>query len=585
MDIRGGRFPIGVGIDTARYGHHVTFLSPDRKPVAPSLSVAESREGYKKFLRQLEAIHSRHPDAHFHFRIDAAGQYAANLEQFLRSVELPKTISVGEPKRNKDYHRALFPKRKADATESHAMARYAVVELPPATTPLSSEIVLLREIASRLEGQVKSCTQAINRLHNLMARVFPELESVAPHFAAAWVLTLLKQYPTAQQIAQARPATLAKIPHVTAGRAQQLQALARTSVASLKGPCAQQLVVDATCEVRHCQERVERTEKLLLQAFEALPPSAHRQIETIPGIGAVTAAVLVAKIVEITRFETPEKLIGYFGVFPEERSSGVDKAGKPQIRATHMSRKGSDLVRRYLFCAAKSAITHNPAAAALYRRLRARGTRGDVALGHAMRKLLQLVFGVWTSNKPFDKQHYPWEPAANPSGHPAGELATAESAAQQNAAGHRREVIPARKVVTAANARLQQRGPSVNQCKPKLAKKRLVDFAYLREQVTIEQVLQQLGCKKTLHGRGPERRGPCPIHQAAGGRSRSFSVNLHKNVFQCFHPPCGAHGGALDLWAAVRQETIYEAALSLAETLQLETARNREAGARKPKAR
>ena len=38
------------------------------------------------------------------------------------------TISIGEPKRNKDYHKAIFPKRKADATESHAMARFGLVE-------------------------------------------------------------------------------------------------------------------------------------------------------------------------------------------------------------------------------------------------------------------------------------------------------------------------------------------------------------------------------------------------------------------------------------------------------------------------
>ena len=43
------------------------------------------------------------------------------------------TISIGEPKRNKDYQKAHFPKRTTDDTESQAMARFAVVELPDAT--------------------------------------------------------------------------------------------------------------------------------------------------------------------------------------------------------------------------------------------------------------------------------------------------------------------------------------------------------------------------------------------------------------------------------------------------------------------
>jgi hypothetical protein len=64
------------------------------------------------------------------------------------------------------------------------------------------------------------------------------------------------------------------------------------------------------------------------------------------GIGSATAAVLVAKMVDIERFPTPESLVGYFGVFPEENSSGVDKHGNPLPSGTlHMSRKGNDLAR------------------------------------------------------------------------------------------------------------------------------------------------------------------------------------------------------------------------------------------------
>ncbi len=71
---------------------------------------------------------------------------------------------------------------------------------------------------------------------------------------------------------------------------------------------------------------------------------------TVPGIGEATAAVIVAKTVDINRFATPEQFVGYFGVFPEENSSGVDKYGKPVPPGTmHMSRKGNDLVRHYLW--------------------------------------------------------------------------------------------------------------------------------------------------------------------------------------------------------------------------------------------
>ena len=133
---------IGVGIDTARYGHRVSFRRPDHQPAAKPLTVMETHEGYQALKEQLERLRRQHPQAHFHVRIDAAGQYAANLEHFLRGLDLPMTLSIGEPKRNKDYQKAHFPKRTTDDTESQAMARFAVVEGPEATLPVPPQVIL-----------------------------------------------------------------------------------------------------------------------------------------------------------------------------------------------------------------------------------------------------------------------------------------------------------------------------------------------------------------------------------------------------------------------------------------------------------
>ena len=63
----------------------------------------------------------------------------------MRGLVLPMTLSIGEPKRNKDYQKAHFPKRTTDDTESQAMARFAVVEQPRATLPLPPAMTMLRE--------------------------------------------------------------------------------------------------------------------------------------------------------------------------------------------------------------------------------------------------------------------------------------------------------------------------------------------------------------------------------------------------------------------------------------------------------
>jgi transposase len=571
---------IGVGIDTARYGHRVSFRRPDHQPAAKPLTVMETQAGYRALQDQLQRLHQLHPQAHFHVRIDAAGQYAANLEHFLRGLELPITLSIGEPKRNKDYQKAHFPKRTTDDTESQAMARFGVVETPKATPPVPPQMLLLREVAGRLQAHVRQTTQASNRLHNLMARVFPELATLVNDFGAHWLLRLLDKYPTPQRLAQCRLTSLEKIPYLPKDQAPALHQAAQCSVGSLSGTVAESLVRDLVAQVQHCQQTEQNMRNLLTTAFADVPGSGHRQLLTIPGIGEATAAVLVAKIVDIDRFQTAAQLVGYFGIFPEEESSGVDQQGQPLPPGTmSMSHKGNDLARHYLWNAARVGLRYNPALRALYARLRAKGKRGDVALGHCMRKLLHLVFAVWKTDRPFNERHFPWHSAggAVPSGvnESAANEAPQTSTGNKKAAGHKREK-PAEKVVTAATTSVEPAPTSVNaSSQPKRARPE-VDFAFVREQVTMEQVLCHLGFFDTLRGRGQQRRGPCPVHGKPTDRHDTFSVHLGNNICQCFYPECGVHGNVLDLWAAVHGKPLYEAALHLAEVFHLHRTREEE---------
>ena len=592
---------IGVGIDTARYGHVVSFLRPDRQPAAKKLLVMENHDSYQALRERLEQLHQQHPQVHFHIRIDAAGQYANNLERFLRSLPLPMTLTIGEPKRNRDYQKAHFPKRQTDETESIAMARFAVVEGPAATAAVPEEMLILAEVAGRLQAQTKQATQAVNRLHNLLARVFPELATCVHNVAAAWVLELLAKFPSAAKIAQARLASLEKIPYAPKAKAQAVHQAAGQSVGSLRGPVAETLVRELVAAVQHSQASESTFRQLLIKTYEALPAGKHTHLTSIPGIGDTTAAILVAKIIDIDRFATPEALVGYFGIFPEEHSSGVDKEGRPlPPGTTAMSPRGNDLVRAYLWMAALSGLRSNPALRALYRRLKAKGKRGDVALGHCMRKLLHLVFAVWKTGKPFDAKHYPWiqdndtpatdisaattPDAARPitaaplSEAPAPATPLAPKAGNDKAVGHKRDRVPVKQVVTTAPSTVKPVPTSVKLPRSSAVARPKVDFAYLRQQVTMAQVLGHLGILSLFKGTAQQRRGPCPVHAEAPAtipvKKHTCSVQLGKNIFQCFQAECAAHGNVLDLWAAVHRLPLYEAALHLAATFHLP--RNRE---------
>ncbi len=306
-------------------------------------------------------------------------------------------------------------------------------------------------------------------------------------------------------------------------------------------------------QVRFAQKLKRQFEKLLVESYRSLPVNNH--LDSIIGFGEVTAAVLTAKIVSIDRFDRPEQLVGYFGIFPEEKSSGIGPDGSPHPRRkTRMCQKGDDLVRRYLFIAAMSAVRSNPAVRPLYRRLRARGAGGKVALGHAMRKLLHLAFAVWKSGKPFDPQHYPWDPTP-------GHL-TAET---KEAAGHNQEASPDQQVVTATPTEtLSPPAGDVNTLSSG------VDFQSVRSQTSMQQVLELLEFDP-VEARGDQLRGACPVHHSTSPSSRSFSANLSKNTFRCFK--CQAQGNHLDLWAAATNQKLYDAALDLCQRVHIETPR------------
>ena len=445
----------------------------------------------------------------------------------------------------------------------------------------------LREVAGRLQSKVKQTTRAINQLHNLTARTFPELAPLAEDLAAGWVLKLLARYPTAERVASAHPASLEKIPHLCGEKARAVHEAAKRSVASLRGESAEALVREHVAQVRHCQAAELHLRHLLVAAFADLPDSPHAPILTIPGIGDATAAALVAKVVDIDRFETPDHLVGYLGVFPEESSSGVDKRGRPLPAGTlTMSPQGQRPGPRLpLERGAKRQPAqprhprplppargqgqarrrrdrplHAEAAPPRLRRVEERSglRRGPLPVGGAERMpggndgCARRRAGPRTTRRPWATSgtcpRKQWSPRPSPRVGPG-------PAEVKPAPGPRPPARPG------------------------------IDFAYLREQVTMEQVLEHLGAFAGMGGRGRQRRGPCPVHGTAGDGGRAFSVNLDKNIFQCFHAGCGLKGNVLDLWAAVHRLPIYEAALHLAGTFHLALNREEEPvmGTRRPR--
>jgi DNA primase len=91
-----------------------------------------------------------------------------------------------------------------------------------------------------------------------------------------------------------------------------------------------------------------------------------------------------------------------------------------------------------------------------------------------------------------------------------------------------------------------------------------IAFRQARQEIRLAEVLTLLGYPPRQRG-GEQPRGPCPVHGSKSATSRCFAAHLGRDLWHCFR--CGAGGNALDLWAAVTKQEIYEAVLDLYQRL------------------
>jgi transposase len=127
----------------------------------------------------------------------------------------------------------------------------------------------------------------------------------------------------------------------------------------------------------------------------------HELIDSIPGIGPLTAAALLAEL-DFALYPTARQVAAQAGLTPRQRQSGTSVHGKPRL-----SKQGARQLRKILFFPAMVAKRYNPPIHAFAERLAERGKAKLAIVCACMRKLLHLVYGVLKSGLPFDPDYQP----------------------------------------------------------------------------------------------------------------------------------------------------------------------------------
>jgi len=151
----------------------------------------------------------------------------------------------------------------------------------------------------------------------------------------------------------------------------------------------------------HLNEQIKRTQELIRNHINSHPRLKQRSelLDSIPGIGEATAALLLSEITDIKQYRSARQVAAYAGLVPRERQSGSSVRGR-----TRLSKIGNARLRRALYFPAITALRCSPFFQAWAEGLRQRGKCKMSVICAVMRKLVHLAYGVLKSEKPFDPQ-------------------------------------------------------------------------------------------------------------------------------------------------------------------------------------
>jgi len=162
-----------------------------------------------------------------------------------------------------------------------------------------------------------------------------------------------------------------------------------------------QVVLDSiTTMIEQFETEQQKLEKLIEEHIDKHKKLKEDKalLETIPGVGNVIATRMLM-VISSRQFEKASQCAAYLGLVPVQHESGSSVKGRPRL-----SKAGNPAIRAKLYLGAVSAKTYNPDVKALYERLLSRGKSKMSALGAAMRKLVQICFGVLKHQETYQPQ-------------------------------------------------------------------------------------------------------------------------------------------------------------------------------------
>jgi len=402
-----------VGIDIARRSHVACVMREDNSLEIAPFSFASSQEGFKKLLVQLQSLAVDSSDVII--GMEATGLLFENLYRYLK--EFSYRVVLLNPYQTSKFREMDTMKRvkndNIDAVMIAALIKSGrFSEGYVSEEQLQTLRTLYRHRAS-LENQLKAIKRQIG---TLLAVVFPEFERVMPNLFSVSALALLEKYPTAKHYEYASTERILKVFRGIKGnnfntqKAEKLLSLAKKSIYSGVAKEGRAIMIRSNITlIRTLQEQIARTDAAMLDLFnekaadasekdEAVMSALIDNLRTIPGVSDKTILTLLAECGNLDRFHNAKALTGYLGLYPTLEQSGNT------ARHGHLAKRGASLAKKAIYLASVAAVRHNRELRQVYMNYRSKGRAKKECIIIVARKLLQIIYAIYTRNVPYDPE-------------------------------------------------------------------------------------------------------------------------------------------------------------------------------------
>ena len=386
---------IYVGIDVAKDKHDCFILSSEGEVLADVFTIPNNAEGFATMLQTIRRC--TRPADKIKVGLEATGHYSYNILGFLLDCGLPTYVI--NPLHTNLYRKSLtLRKTKTDRVDARTIATMLMSDVDlKSYTDTSYHNEELKSLTRYRFDKVRERGKLKQSVSRLVTILFPELERIVPSLHIASVYALLSEFPGAHQIAATHLTHLKTVlSDASKGRygrekAVEIREAARNSIGS-RMP-AKSLELKHTIRlIRELDAEIEEIEN----AINSIMDEIHSPITTIPGIGYRMGAMILAEIGDFHNFDSADKILAYAGLSPSTYQSG-------QLTNcySHMEKRGSRYLRYALFNATKHVCLWDPTFAAYLSKKRAEGKHYNVAISHAAKKLVRLIYAMERSGQPY----------------------------------------------------------------------------------------------------------------------------------------------------------------------------------------